>query len=222
MSTASRAALRRKVRSKRANRNNQLFYATIGTVVALFAVAVVLTAGGDDPSARSGLRETASVTISGESLPSFTDRGDDPAVGMAMPAISRVDFSGRAASIPDDGRAKVVMYLAHWCSHCQAEVPVVQELIDNGSLPHGVDVYSIATATDRSQPNYPPSAWLKREGWTSPVIVDDASSSAGNAAGVTSYPFFVFVNEDGKVAARMVGELSPEILESAMADLLEH
>jgi len=221
MSTASRAALRRKARSKRANRNNRLFYATIGSIVALFAVAVVLTAGGDDPSARSGLRETASVTISGEALPSFTDSGDDPAVGMAIPAISGVDFSGRAASIPDDGRAKVVMYLAHWCPHCQAEVPVVQGLIDSGGLPAGVDLYSIATATDRSQPNYPPSAWLEREGWTSPVIVDDASSSAGNAAGITSYPFFVFVNEDGTVASRMVGELSPEVLESAMADLLK-
>lgn len=220
MSSTSRAALRRARSKQAAKRSKKVFVLTTGAVVLLFAVAVLLTRPSDEADAPGGLQEVGPVSVMGGALPAFDAGKEDPAVGMTMPAISGEDFSGRRVSIPDDGRPKVVLFLAHWCPHCQAEVPVVQGLIDQGALPRGVDIYSVATATDEAQPNYPPSSWLSREGWTAPVIVDDALSSAGEAAGVTSYPFFVFVDGDGTVHHRAAGELSPETLEAAIAELL--
>ena len=37
----------------------------------------------------------------------------------------------------------------------------------------GVDIVSVSTAVQPDQHNYPPSAWLEGEGWTSPVIRDN-------------------------------------------------
>ena len=52
----------------------------------------------------------------------------------------------------------------------------------------GVDVTAVATGTDAAAPNYPPSAWLKREHWPFPVMADSTRSTAANAYGLSAYP----------------------------------
>ena len=220
MSTASRARQKR-VRSKRQTPSSSGIwpYLIIGAgVIALFAVAVLLTRSDDDGGSKTiEHRETAPVSIQGDALPTFESPEKDAAIGLEMPEITGQDFSGRTVKIEDDGHPKIVMFLAHWCPHCQAEVPVVQDWLDSGATHDHVKLFSVSTATDPTQPNYPPSEWLQREGWTAPVVVDDAESSAGAAAGVNSYPFFVFVDEDGKVSSRWAGELTIEAIEAAVA-----
>ena len=75
-------------------------------------------------------------------------------------------------AIAADGRPKILLFLAHWCPHCQREVPIVQGWLDAGGLPQNVDLISIATSIDPARPNYPPEAWLTREGWEPTVLVD--------------------------------------------------
>jgi cytochrome c biogenesis protein CcmG, thiol:disulfide interchange protein DsbE len=220
MGSASRAALRRKARSKAASPSNRWFYVALTVVVLAIAAAAILTTGGDDPAGIAGGdggRQTSSVTVTGDVLPHFQSAEKDPAVGMTMPSLAGVGFGGESVAIDNkDGRPKILMFVAHWCPHCQAEVPVVQSWIDSGGLTSQVDLYSVSTAVDESMPNYPPSEWLEREGWTAPVLLDDDGSEAGHAAGVSSYPYFVFVKGDGSVAARAAGELSTATLEGAV------
>lgn len=217
MSAASRAALRT-ARLRRAERTKRIFLISIGVVVALFVLAFLMTRA-QAPITEDGVQQTAAVSIGGASLPEFEATEGDPAVGMTLPEISGEDFYGEKVAIRNDGKPKVVMFLAHWCPHCQKEVPVVQAWLAEHGLAHDVGIYSVATATSEAQPNYPPSDWLEREGWTVPVIADDGGSSAGDAAGVSSYPFFVFVNADGTVSARAAGELSTDTIEAAIAAL---
>ena len=61
-----------------------------------------------------------------------------------------------------------IWFVAHWCPHCQAEVPRIVALAEQGRLPEGVDVAAVSTAVDATAPNYPPSAWLDRVGWPFP------------------------------------------------------
>lgn len=185
-----------------------------GAVAVALVVTIILTFnnnGGTGPA-------FGAPTVSGASLPGFGE-GADPAVGMVVPEVSGADFDGNAVAISNDGRPKMILMLAHWCSHCQAEVPVVQDWLDAGKLPDGVDLYSVATGTSETRDNYPPSAWLEREGWTAPLIVDDATYLVGNAYGLSAYPFWVFVAADGTVAARTTGELAPEVLDQIAASL---
>lgn len=197
-------------------RTARLFAVGIVAAGALLALAIFVSRGDTDTKGSNA--ETRTVTVTGEALPSFVETSD-PGVGLQIPEAEGASFDGSGVDIALDGTPKMLVFLAHWCPHCQAEVPVIQAWIEAHGLPHGIELISVATATDRAQPNYPPSKWLESEGWTVPVLVDDADSTVGKAFGVTSYPFFVFVDGDGKVHHRAAGELPIEEIESVLAAL---
>jgi cytochrome c biogenesis protein CcmG/thiol:disulfide interchange protein DsbE len=195
----------------------------IGIVVA-GVVAVVLAATGDDGrSGRPGATvEVASdVSVEGAPLPDYPPSGRDPAVGKAAPTIRSVDFRGRRVTAGGaTGSPYALVFLAHWCPHCQAEVPRLVSIGGGGRI-QGVDVVGVATGTSRTSPNYPPSAWLDREGWDYAVVVDDDRASAANAYGLTGYPFMVFVDASGTVVGRISGEVSEDDLKAIFTALAE-
>jgi thiol-disulfide isomerase/thioredoxin len=178
-------------------------------VIGAAALALVLGQGG------GGATATPTVTPSA-ALPAFVQTAGDPAIGMPAPQVSGQGFDGQPVAIADDGRAKIVLFLAHWCPHCQREVPVVQDWLDAGGLPSDVDLLSVATSIDANAPNYPPDAWLEREGWTAPVLVD-ADNAVADLYGLTSFPYWVAVDDQGDVVLRVTGELTPEQLDALAA-----
>jgi len=166
-----------------------LFPVIFGVVAVALVTVVVLTFDSEDSS-----NETGSPEITGETLPLLPNGGSDPAAGMLAPEVSGADFDGSSVSMTNDGQAKVILFVAHWCPHCQREVPIVQDWLDSTTLPDNVDFYTISTSVSSTRENYPPSAWLEREGWTAQVIRDDATSSVGAAFGLTAYPYWVFTS----------------------------
>ena len=169
----------------------------------------------------SGLAEPASqpVAVTGQQLPALTDPATDPAVGQPIPELSGVGLDGQPLTIgPGDGPMAIVV-LAHWCPHCQAELPALVDYLAQGSMPAGVSIVGISTAIDPVRPNYPPSAWFDREGWTQPTLTDDANSTALRALGVNSFPGFVFVAADGTVAQRITGDIGVEQLTQILESL---
>ncbi len=134
----------------------------------------------------------------------------DPATGQPAPLASGTDYNGETSSIGGSGEPQIIAFLAHWCSHCQAEVPRLVTAMDGGSAIGGVEVVGVATATNATRGNYPPAAWLDAEGWTGGVMMDDAESSTLRAYGLGSFPAWAAVKADGTIAARATGELSEE------------
>lgn len=187
-------------------------------VVGLLIVAVLF--GGNAGSPQVPVEEElGSPTIEG-SLPAMPNvRADETATGLPAPNLTGADFAGGTVAIENDGRAKAIVFLSHSCPHCQAEVPRVQEWLDSGGGVDGVDLYSVATNINPLLSNYPASAWLDGEGWTVPVIRDDAEGSAHRAYGNGGFPFWVFVNSDGTVALRVAGETSIADLEQILEGL---
>lgn len=142
------------------------------------------------------------------------DASNDPAIGQVAPTIIGTDFSGDSVTIEADGRGKAVIFLAHWCPHCQQEVPTVVDLYNDGKLPEGVDLYAVSTAVRAGDPNYPPNRWLAIEQWPLPVIRDSAASDAYSSYGAGGFPFAVYLDGENKVVARSAGELTPLQMES--------
>jgi hypothetical protein len=77
----------------------------------------------------------------------------------------------------------------------------------------------VSTSVDKSRDNYPPSAWLEREGWTFPTVVDDTAQSAARALGLRFFPTTVFVNSDGIVVLRVSGAIPVDNLLSIFSQL---
>lgn len=203
--------------------------AAVGVVVLLAVLAVVLSGGGGPKSntAKKGTgayaaaraeREQAPITVTGTPLPEYPQvqsvlvpPGQDPAVGQTPPKLEGVSFDGSKVTIdPADGRAKVIIFLAHWCPHCQAEVPRVEGWIKEGKQPEDVDIYAVSTAVSSDRVNYPPSKWIAREDFAPPVLLDGADSPAAKAFSLPGFPYFVALNADGTVAQRGSGEVPIE------------
>ncbi|MEN8112878.1 MAG: TlpA disulfide reductase family protein [Actinomycetota bacterium] len=184
-------------------------------VVAVLAVVAVVFAGNTEPGSEYGEPQ-----VSGQ-LPLMPPNVavDESASGESAPEVVGADFGGNEVRIENDGRAKAIVFLAHWCPHCQNEVPAVQGWIDSGGNVDGVDMYSVSTSMNSVQDNYPASEWLERENWTVPVIVDDKADTALRAYGGNAFPYWVFVNSDGTVAIRMAGSIPIETLEQIMGSL---
>jgi thiol-disulfide isomerase/thioredoxin len=184
-----------------------------GLVAVALITIVVLTFDSE------GVSEFGSPEINGNVLPLLPDSGPDSAVGLFAPEVIGADYSDNPVSITLDGHAKVIIFVAHWCPHCQREVPIVKEWLDSNPLPENVDLYAVSTSISSTRENYPPSSWLDREGWNAPVIVDDATSSIGNAYGLTAFPFWAFVSADGTILARVTGGIATSDLDAAVATL---
>ncbi|MEO8247461.1 MAG: TlpA disulfide reductase family protein [Chloroflexota bacterium] len=193
-----------------------LIWIALAVIVVVAAVAaILLTSGAGGPTAEPAPR----LTVSGAALPMLPAEGTDPAVGATLPTLTGTALDGSALVIGPTGTPQVVAVVAHWCSNCQAEVPRIVTWLRDNSLPGGVTLTTLSTSIDPARPNFPPSAWLRREGWTAPVLTDDAASSGLAALGISGFPGFVFVNGDGTVAGRMVGQIDPEQLASIAATL---
>lgn len=225
MSPSSRQRPRPKGRSTSTSSRRSLYVIAGVVAVVLLALGVALVAGsgGDDDTATdttsdatgSGGGDAAAVsddtpaTVDGTPLPPLPSGGSDPATGTAMPTLSGTTLDGEAITIPEPGRPTMILFLAHWCPHCQAELPNLVTMAEQGQL-DDVRPVIVATGTDEAAPNYPPGPWIEDEGWDGNVILDDEQYSAGDAYGLTGYPYLVLVDTDGNVIARASGELGLE------------
>ena len=153
-----------------------------------------------------------------EPLPLFTDDGADPAIGLPAPVISGVDPTGNPVTIPVRGPA-VIVTLAHWCPHCQREVPILVGMRDTGRWPSTVGLYGISTYVNEERDNYPPSMWLQREGWTDPLLVDTPGMDAVTMYGIRGTPGMVFVDANGIVVLRTSGTISTRAMEILVGQL---
>jgi cytochrome c biogenesis protein CcmG/thiol:disulfide interchange protein DsbE len=176
-------------------------------VIAGLAVAAVLLTRGTPGPGGGAVEQTRPLTVEGADLPTLPEGASaDPAAGQAMPTLRGASFDGTPVTIAPDGHAKVIVFVAHWCPHCQREVPELVSWLRAGGLPRGVEIYAVSTAVRPGAPEYPPSEWLRREGWTAPVLVDSKDGRAALAAGLSAFPFFVFVDAKNTVVQRLSGE----------------
>lgn len=193
--------------------------AGIAVLIGIAAVIAIGSNGGSDSSA-NGLQQFSDITVNGDPLPGFQD-GADPAIGMMAPEVIGQGFNGNSVTTKTDA-PQMIVFLAHWCPHCQREVPLLVQWERDGQVPAGLEVMAVATATNPTNPNFPPSEWLTREQFPAlwPVMADDGENKAGQAFGATGYPFIVLLDAEGKVVYRGSGEIPMEELTTVIKTTL--
>jgi len=200
---------------KERNTTGIILGAAGGLVVVLLIAAVVF--GNTEVGAEYG-----EPTVEGQRLPLMPPNQsiDVTASGFPAPNVEGQDFNGDTVTVDNgDGRAKGIVFLAHWCEFCQQEVPNVQAWVDETGGDPDVDLYSVSTSMSSGRDNYPPSSWLEGEGWTAPVIRDDAENTVLIDYGAGGFPYWVFVNSDGTVALRTSGLLETAQFEEILSTL---
>lgn len=198
----------RSAAQRRARRSNRLLVLAVLLAGAFLALVIAVVATRDaSENVGPGIEQSRPVAVDGAVLPALPKSGTDPAIGLKAPRLEGARFDGSPVVIGNDGRPKIVVFAAHWCPHCRAEIPVIRAWLEQSGRPTDVDLYTVSTAVNDSGPNYPPSAWL--ETWPITTLADSAQGSAASAYGVDAFPYFVVVRASGTVALRVSGELTP-------------
>ena len=200
MSTAnSRTASRHKPR-----RAAGLAWWPVLAAVALIAVVIVVALGTTDANDSGQPTEPA---VGGESLPAHDPMvASDPAIGSLVPSVLGSDFDGNLVNPTRNERAKLFVFLAHWCTHCRAELPILVDWLEAGGA-RDLQVVGVVTLTDPLRPNFPPRPWIEAGGWPGVILVDGGDSQVAAAYGLTATPYFVVTDAEDRVVARASGEL---------------
>ena len=213
---------------------NQTKFIAGGVALAIAAiVAVVLVVGGGGSSSstttstitsNSGDAVTAAefqtVKATGEVLSALEDPDNDPARGKLAPVVNGFGFDGAPLTITPTGKPMLVVFLAHWCPHCNAEIPRLIEWKDSGAMPGDLEVIGVSTGARDDAPNWPPSQWVVDKAWPWPVMADSEDQGAALAFGVSGYPGLILLNGDGKVLARRSGEAGIDALKAWAQEFL--
>ena len=160
----------------------------------------------------------ATVTVVGSPLPVLGSAATDAAVGLPLPEITGTDFAGNSLTIAADGKAKLIVALAHWCPYCNAEVPILMDWYPAG-VPEGVEVISLSVYSDPAKANFPPATWLRQAGWDLPLIADDEARTLVTTLGIPAVPFWLLVSADGTVMERGTGQVEAAALDTIVAGL---
>jgi cytochrome c biogenesis protein CcmG/thiol:disulfide interchange protein DsbE len=180
------------------------------------------TDGGSDDGTTGGgqIAEAWPVEITGTPLVQLPRDGGDPALGTAAPGLSGFSFDGTPVAVDPSEGPVMLVFLAHWCPHCNREIPELNALRDGGGLPADLQVVGIATGTDPNAENFPPSEWIPRMDWTWPVIADSPDFLAASAFGLSGFPFTVILDTDGTVLDRWSGEIGRDGVAARVAAAL--
>ena len=213
---------------------NQTKFIAGGVALAIAAiVAVVLVVGGGSSSSSTTTSTSTSnsgdavaageyqtVKATGEMLSALEDPDNDPARGKLAPVVNGFGFDGAPLSITPTGKPMLVVFLAHWCPHCNAEIPRLIEWKDSGAMPGDLEVIGVSTGARDDAPNWPPSQWVVDKAWPWPVMADSEDQGAALAFGVSGYPGLILLNGDGKVLARRSGEAGIDALKAWAEEFL--
>ena len=189
-----------------------------GAVVLVLGLAIAIGVTLSSEPVAAGLPE-GEISVVGDSLPQYAGENDDNiALGLSAPTFSAPDQNSEIFNLEKNGNSKALLFLAHWCPHCQREVPVVQSFIDSNGVPPGIEVIAVATSIDRGRDNYPPQEWLEREGW-SEIQIYDLDREIGEAYGLNAFPYWVFLDKDLNVIARRTGNLPEDMVGALLVQL---
>ncbi|AXV06198.1 hypothetical protein DVS28_a1505 [Euzebya pacifica] len=198
---------------RRAGMRNRLV-TVIGAVVALavvVGVGILLVQGSD-----ASLGVPAATADDGSVLPDIPQAGADPAIGTEAPVVVGYEPDGTALAIGGEGAPQAVVFMAHWCPHCQEELPLIGDWVADGQLADGVQLVAVSTLHDPARPNWPPDEWLASEDFPGEVLVD-SDGAAAEAWGLSGTPMWVFTDADGTVVARYSGQIDAERFAEATA-----
>jgi len=145
--------------------------------------------------------------------------GDAPSLagGEVVPPFTLPRLEGGTASFPDNYRGKVVAirFWADWCPFCKDEMtalePLYQQLKDQGLHILAINVRQDADTADK---------FIQRLGISYETLLDVSGEVARNY-GVQGLPTTFFVDGEGRLHARILGESTPEITGKILAEIMQ-
>jgi len=135
-----------------------------------------------------------------------------PRIGQAAPDIVLTDLDGNTLQLSDlQGRPVIVNFWASWCGPCVEEFPVLQQALSR----HQADDLVVLGIVVRDN-SEAARAFMARMGasWTAAM---DPGGMTATSFGIYAPPESFFIDRDGVVRGRQIGQLTADDLERQLA-----
>ena len=96
----------------------------------------------------------------------------------------------------------LLSFWATYCEPCKTEMPILQKLYDKYKK-DGFVVVSIALDGPETQSGVSP--YIRSQGYTFPVVIDEDTSIAQAYNPKSSAPYTVFIDRTGRIAKTILG-----------------
>lgn len=133
-----------------------------------------------------------------------TDGTDGPTEGASFSPFREKDLDGKVFDLaPSVGRDVIlVSFWATWCTPCKGEMPHLQAFHE-AYAKDGLVIVSIALDGPDTAAEVAP--YIRKQGYTFPVLLDQHGDLAQTLNPTSSAPFSILVGRDGKVVRRFEG-----------------
>lgn len=187
--------------------------AALTTAIAVMAGALLLSGCGGQ--AASGTADTGTGYVAGDGSAVVLPVAErQPA-----PDISGPTLEGGTWSLADHvGQIVVLNVWASWCAPCRAEAPALEQ-VSVETADQGVQFVGLNTRDTQAAAK----AFVANYGITYPNLVDDDGSlqlAFRDTLPPQSIPSTVFIDAQGRVAARVLGEIDRSRLQGIIDTLL--
>jgi peroxiredoxin len=134
--------------------------------------------------------------------------------GDSAPAFELPTLSGRSLSLPQPGKVVAVRFWADWCPFCENEMQAI-ELVYQEYRDQGLVILAVNVRQDRETVH----AFMDKLDVTYRALLDEDGTVARDY-GVTGLPTTFFIDRNGRVAGRILGESTAEVFAQMVEKLL--
>ena len=135
-----------------------------------------------------------------------------PRIGQPAPDVALTDLDGNTVMLSDlQGRPVIVNFWGSWCGPCVEEFPVLQQALAR----HRADDLAVLGIVVRDN-SESARAFMARMGasWTAAM---DPGGMTATSFGINGAPESFFIDRDGVVRGRQIGQLTASDLERQLA-----
>ena len=138
-------------------------------------------------------------------------------VGSIAPTFQTLRVDGNPEHFPAAyaGKPTVIRFWADWCKYCEPEMKAI-EVVYQRHKDKGLEVFAINAGQDKPAV----AVFIKKLGVTYPVLLDEQSAIA-KRYGVVGLPTTYFVDTNGVVRGKVIGEADEAVFERHALDLLK-
>lgn len=136
--------------------------------------------------------------------------------GSPAPAFSAKLLDGNVLQVPEGHAGKVlaIRFWADWCPYCESEMQEI-ETIYRELKPQGLEVLAVNVGQNRETAY----RFVKRLGISYQTLLDPDSTVA-RAYGVIGLPTTFFIDRQGRVHSKILGESNATMFRQILAPLL--
>ena len=170
-------------------------------------IVALVVVGGVLALALSGGHKASKGTSTGNVLipPTGSIQVGNEAPNFKVPALVG---TGSVTLAQTRGKPTLLVFWAHWCPHCQKELPLIERLARAGE-----SVISVSTSPREQDA---PAKLMRDDGITFPTGQDTKDNGLLQAYGVQGFPTMFILDSKGIVRERLEGEAPVDQLKSKL------